>query len=1188
MGFICRVFASATLSLRMHQILNRLLCVTWGFAVRAFFCVGFCSFLFLRFPQAEAPAAASRGVLPRGTYGMAEDPSQDSRPSLGGAGAAAAPSSEPRGAAEPILESEVPSKAVALQAESAAVPPSVWPAEWDGDVACVMCHGILRDPVRLRCCGTPMCRCCALLVAELTDVSSSSATDASVRLQAALAGTGAPSRQSGDGPDAPMESDGDDEGGGGDDGSERVSAPMLDAVCKRCHTADAIAAVTAEIVRAAPADAALAERVAQYHKRADALAGRVAGAAAAAAADDDAPPRLYCSVCTASQAAAFCAECSENFCVACWGLQLPHKRGRPGHVQTAPRDPAAVAAAAAAAAASSSTGSGGGGSSPASALCSAHTLPLSVWCKREGRAVCPYCAVAGGCKGHKEDTVPREELLTGIAGAAAAIDASAGLWQRASEGAEALAAEAEAQGAAVAARLSATEASLAAALASTFEGLRDKAARTMEARRDALRRQHASAAAIASGLRHTIASIRGCLGAAAEPTAGAPPAHPSAASAAASAGSPVCPLPLTAIAAMHDAAAAAAAAVSGSSNTSGGAAGAARAGFLQPAAQWASSLEVDETALSAAQAALAAVCTLKMEPAPAVEGFARSLPGDSGEVVITWRGADALPAGAGRAVAGAGGAGAGGGKAGGRRGRGKGKVESARDAAAADPSERACANLPLPAAWAVDWSRGGAEEPSSGELPLGLAPLPLLLHPSVTKVVLSAAQARAAREAGITGITITPVLLAGTGSTVAAGASAGGALAGAGAGTAAAGAGSPLGKRAAASSPPSPATAGGPRGRAGLSGGAAAGACPGAGEASALSHLLALPALALTIRLPDPATMGRRDTLMLQQTEKLYCCCLAGDGKRVVTGSETGTVAVWDAASGDCVRRMRPRASAEALYSLAHMGGARGLVAAGTASGNVLIWDTTNGVEAGDLSGHTAVVRCVAFLPAEGQGQGSSGDAGDGDWLFTASDDKSVRVWKVNGGAGGHARRLFKTLEGHTEAVFRVVPLPERHDRVASAGTDKTVRIWNWRSGLCLQTLERHTGWICGLLALPDGRLLSGGSDKIVRVWRPDGGSNEGAYSYERGVSTEDHVWQLLRLAQGDVALVPVSRTSPKISILDGGSLAARKGLDGTDKALAGHGNQIHAVALPDGRVFSVAEDDSARIWGLDDLATTA
>jgi WD40 repeat protein len=1004
-----------------------------------------------------------------------------------------------------------------------------------------------------------------------------------------------------------MESD-DEEGGGGEDGddSERCSAPMLDAVCKRCHTADAIAAVTAEAVRAAPVDAALAERVAQYQKRADALGGRVGGATAAGA-DYDVPTPVYCSVCTASQAAAFCGECSENFCVACWGLQLPHKKGRPGHVQTAPRDPAAVAAAAAAT--SSSAGGGGGGSLPASALCSAHTLPLSVWCKREGRAVCPYCAVAGGCKGHKEETVPREELVAGIASAVAAIDASAGLWQRASEGAEALSAEAEAQGAAVVARLTATEATLAAALAATFEGLRDKAARTMEARREALRRQHASAAAIAAGLHHTVASIRGSVGttvthpaapdaaataaaaptaAAGEPTAAAAPAHPSAA-----VGAPACPLPLTAIAAMHDAAAAAAAAVAGGGSSSasvvaGAAAGAAqRSGFLPPAAQWASSLDVDEAALAAAKAALAAVCSLKLEPAPAVEGFARSLPGDSGEVVITWRGADALPAGAGRANAGAGGGGgAGGGKAGGKRGKGRGKGSSALEAAAAaDPSERACANLPLPAAWAVDWSRGGAEEPSSVELPLGLAPLPLLLHPSATKLVLSAAQARAAREAGITGISITPVLLAGTGSgAVAAGASVVAALPGAGAG-----AGAPLGKRPAASSPLSPATAGGPRGRAGLPG-AAAGAGAGAGEASALSHLLALPSLALTIRLPDPATMGRRDTLMLQQTEKLYCCCLAGDGKRVVTGSETGTVAVWDAASGDCVRRMRPRASAEALYSLAHMGGARGLVAAGTASGNVLIWDTTNGVEAGELSGHTAVVRCVVFLPAEGQGgqsgQGDSSDASDGDWLFTASDDKSVRVWKVNGGAGGHARRLFKTLEGHTEAVFRVVPLPERHDRIASAGTDKTVRIWNWRAGLCLQTLERHTGWICGLLALPDGRLLSGGSDKIIRVWRPDGSSNEGSYSYERGVSTEDHVWQLLRLAQGDVALVPVSRTSPKISILDGGSLAARKGLDGADKALTGHGNQIHAVALPDGRVFSVAEDDSARIWGLDDLAT--
>ena len=54
---------------------------------------------------------------------------------------------------------------------------------------------------------------------------------------------------------------------------------------------------------------------------------------------------------------------------------------------------------------------------------------------------------------------------------------------------------------------------------------------------------------------------------------------------------------------------------------------------------------------------------------------------------------------------------------------------------------------------------------------------------------------------------------------------------------------------------------------------------------------------------------------------------------------------------------------------------------------------------------------------------------------------------------------------------------------VCSGGMDKTVRIWNIRTGSNMKTFTGHNDSIFNLFGLADGRLVSGSADCTLRVW---------------------------------------------------------------------------------------------------------
>jgi WD40 repeat protein len=97
--------------------------------------------------------------------------------------------------------------------------------------------------------------------------------------------------------------------------------------------------------------------------------------------------------------------------------------------------------------------------------------------------------------------------------------------------------------------------------------------------------------------------------------------------------------------------------------------------------------------------------------------------------------------------------------------------------------------------------------------------------------------------------------------------------------------------------------------------------------------------------------------------------------------------------------------------------------------------------------------------------------------VATAGDDRTVRLWDAETG------RLHTVLRGHQDEVWYAAFSPDS-TRVVSVSVDQTVRLWDARTGQPLHRLLGHVGEVTFASFSSDGsRLVSAGRDQKIWLW---------------------------------------------------------------------------------------------------------
>lgn len=202
--------------------------------------------------------------------------------------------------------------------------------------------------------------------------------------------------------------------------------------------------------------------------------------------------------------------------------------------------------------------------------------------------------------------------------------------------------------------------------------------------------------------------------------------------------------------------------------------------------------------------------------------------------------------------------------------------------------------------------------------------------------------------------------------------------------------------------------------------------------------------------------------------------------------------------------------------------------------------------------------------------------------LATAGEDRTVRLWDPATGT------QVRTLTGHTASVTAVRTLAIAGRTVlATAGMDRTVRIWDPATGVHLRTCQGHRYGVTGLCTLTaDGRtlLVSTSDDRTARIWDPATGR---CLRTLTGHTSEVTAACAVTLGGRDL---PVTASQDRtIRLWDPDTGACLHTFAGHTEGARGHSRRVTGVCAltVDGRALlaSTSRDRTIRLW---DLATGA
>jgi len=207
-------------------------------------------------------------------------------------------------------------------------------------------------------------------------------------------------------------------------------------------------------------------------------------------------------------------------------------------------------------------------------------------------------------------------------------------------------------------------------------------------------------------------------------------------------------------------------------------------------------------------------------------------------------------------------------------------------------------------------------------------------------------------------------------------------------------------------------------------------------------------------------------------------------------------------------------------------------------------------IERNALRGHQGAVWAAPFSP-------------DGQYIASAADDGTVRLWDKQGNPIGQPFR------GHKGLVHSVA-FSTDGQYLVSGGGDSTIRLWDKQGNPIGQPFRGHQGKVLSVGFSPNGQyIVSGGDDSTIRLWDKQGNPIGQPFQGHQG-----KIWIVAFSPDGQYIVSSSDDNTIRLWDLKGNSQG---------KPFQGHQDRVFSAAFsPDGKtIASGSADNTIRLWDL-------
>jgi len=210
------------------------------------------------------------------------------------------------------------------------------------------------------------------------------------------------------------------------------------------------------------------------------------------------------------------------------------------------------------------------------------------------------------------------------------------------------------------------------------------------------------------------------------------------------------------------------------------------------------------------------------------------------------------------------------------------------------------------------------------------------------------------------------------------------------------------------------------------------------------------------------------------------------ESKWMYSGSDDGTVKVWDLRQPGCQRDYESKAGVNTVALHPN----QGELLSGDQNGVITSWDLTTNTQRKKASPEgTKPIRSITA-------------ASDGSVAVAANESGNCYVWSISGqgaseGDAGESSELAfsKTLRAHDAYILKCVISPNSK-LLATTSSDKQVKVWNLPDFTLEKVLSAHQRWVWDCVFSADSAyMVTASSDNTARLWDVKAGEPIQVYS---------------------------------------------------------------------------------------------